>query len=223
MARGSCLVGLVRRVGLRRGCGTDRSVLGVDCFAFLSFCLPVPRMPCPPFLFFFCSKPWLTEHESRWTGRVTQQPCPLVSPSGLVSVKGLGSSPGSLVQPYHRPCATAGRGIELSGVAAEDGMVAFRCQLIWRVGVRDGRLAASPPFSLFCWGFLAVGRRPGGLLLLREGGIASNVARPAAYSDDGEGETDAPYPEGPRGRTSGGICGNGRGWTVVVGCGLCCR
>ncbi len=36
-------------------------------------------------------------------------------PSGLVSVKGLGSSPGFRVQPYHRPWATADRGIRLGG------------------------------------------------------------------------------------------------------------
>ncbi len=46
------------------------------------------------------------------------------------------------------------RGIRLGwGVAAEDGLVAFCCQLIWRVGVEDGRLAASPPFFFFLWAF----------------------------------------------------------------------
>ena len=64
-------------------------------------------------------------------------------------------------------------------------------------------------FSSFGF-FLAMIRRPGVLLLLCEGGMGSNVARPGAYSDDGEGETDAPFPEGPLGRTAGGIFGNER-------------
>ena len=48
-----------------------------------------------------------------WQGYTTAMPIGLSS--SLVSVKGLGSSPGSHVQPYHRPCATADRGIRLGG------------------------------------------------------------------------------------------------------------
>ena len=73
--------------------------------------------------------------------------------------------------------------------------------------------------------FFAVSRRSGVLLLLLpEGGMSNNPARPGAYPLDGEGKTDAPYPEGPLGEERLAVSsGMGGGWTVVVGSGLCCR
>ena len=140
------------------GCGTDGSFPSVTCFVLLSFHLPFPRMPCPPFLsflfFFYLKNPRLTEFKSRWVGRVTRQPCPLVFPSGLVSVKALGSSPGLSCSALPSAVRNGGPGHQIGrGTAAEDGMVAFCCQLIWRVGVRCGWLAAPPPFFFFFWVF----------------------------------------------------------------------